>query len=56
VVVDATTVTLSRWEAAYDGLHYLQGGSADEDTWRGSVSGMVFHIAMHAVMPECGVV
>ena len=37
-IADATTVTQSQWEAAYDGLHYLRGSN---DNWNGHVSSMV---------------
>jgi hypothetical protein len=40
-IVDATAVTQSMWEAAYDGLHYLRGSN---DNWNGHVSNMVFQV------------
>jgi hypothetical protein len=37
-IADATAVTQSMWEGAYDGLHYLRGSN---DNWNGHVSNVV---------------
>jgi hypothetical protein len=42
-IADATAVTQSMWEAAWDGLHYLSGSN---DNWNGQVSNMVFQVGM----------
>ena len=51
-IIDATAVTQSQWEAAYDGLHYLQGHYTGK--WFGKVAGVVFHVALNAVFQKCG--
>jgi hypothetical protein len=50
-ILDAAMLTQSRWEAAYDGVHYLSGSN---DNWNGHVSWMVFHAAMNVLFPKCG--
>ena len=40
-IADATIVTQSMWEAAYDGLHYLRGSN---DNWNGHISTFVFQV------------
>jgi hypothetical protein len=50
-VIDATSVTQTQWESAYDGLHYLKGRF--DDRWHGKIAGMVFQVALNAVFQEC---
>jgi hypothetical protein len=40
-IADATAITQSMWEAAWDGLHYLRGSN---DNWNGHISNMVFQV------------
>jgi hypothetical protein len=49
-IIDTTTVSRARWEAAYDGLHYL---SAGEHGWRGATSTMLFQIVLNTLFPTC---
>jgi hypothetical protein len=49
-ILDATMMTQSQWEAAYDGLHYLRGSN---DNWNGNVAVMVFHAGLNAIFPDC---
>jgi hypothetical protein len=51
-VLDATSVTQSQWESAYDGLHYLK--SHYTGWWYGKVAGMVFQVALNTLFRECG--
>ena len=50
-VADATIVTQSMWEAAYDGLHYLRGSN---DNWNGHISNMVTQMILNTIFPTCG--
>jgi hypothetical protein len=50
-ILDATMITQSFWESAYDGLHYLRGNS---DNWNGHTSQMVFHVLLNGIFPTCG--
>lgn len=51
-VVDARSLTQSRWESSYDGLHYAaqMGG----DNWGSQVASMEFQTALNVVFPVCG--
>jgi hypothetical protein len=53
-IADATAVTQSMWEAAWDGLHYLSGSN---DNWNGHISNMVFQARGQSgtlrVFPAC---
>ena len=40
-VIDTTMVTQSMWEAASDGIHYLQGNG---DNWYGSIGTAVVQV------------
>ena len=40
-IADATMITKSMWESAYDGLHYMKGGN---DNWNGHTGSMVFQV------------
>ena len=42
-IADATMITQSMWEAAYDGLHYLRGSN---DNWNGHISNFVFQVCV----------
>jgi hypothetical protein len=49
-IADATAVTQSMWEAAYDGLHYLRGSN---DNWNGHVSNAVQQVCLCLCLCLC---
>ena len=51
-VMDAGIITQSRFEASYDGLHYLL--KTGDDNWMSQVANMVAHVMMNTVMTTCG--
>ena len=53
-IADATMITQSMWEAAYDGLHYLHFQYGSYDDWRGHISNFVFQVIWNAIFPTCG--
>ena len=50
-IADVTQVTQSRWDAAYDGLHYAARGG--DDHWLGAVSGMNYQVVLNVMFPTC---
>ncbi len=49
-IADATAITQSMWEAAYDGLHYLRGSN---DNWNGHISSFVQQVQVCTGLPWC---
>lgn len=51
-IVDGRSITTSRWDASYDGLHYAMtsGGS---DAWYSQVSSQVFQAVLNTIFPTC---
>ena len=52
-VANIKAMSQSRWEATFDGMHYIMGIHQDIE-WQGCVGSQFEHVVLNYVFPSCG--